>query len=270
MKRFRMTICVVLAAAMVLSGVAAFAGIRYSPAVGLGKVLVRPTATPEPTAEPTVEPTVEPTAEPTVEPTAEPTVEPTAEPTAEPTPEPTARPTAEPTAVPTPEPTAEPEPTAAPPAYHFVRDAEGNLILDENGNPVVLVPEGMEIPVTFLRDEAGNLVLDENGDPIVTQTIPADADMVGSIVDQLNPDRYIEIYAAWEGEHLLIGGEATLIAVLYGYDNVEYTLQWQVSPDDVTWSDVEGATDARYSLTVTDENYDDFWRVQVFITDVTD
>ena len=83
---------------------------------------------------------------------------------------------------------------------------------------------------------------------------------------QVDGARRLSMMQQHSGEHIFSG----LVHKLYGYDNVEYTLQWQVSPDDVTWSDVEGATDARYSLTVTDENYDDFWRVQVFITDVTD
>ena len=84
----------------------------------------------------------------------------------------------------------------------------------------------------------------------------------------LNPDRYIDIYAVWEGEELYFGETATLIAVLYGYDNVVYTLQWQTSIDDVNWVDVENGTDSRYSLIVTEENYDDYWRIQVLISDV--
>ncbi len=39
----------------------------------------------------------------------------------------------------------------------FLRDEEGNLILDEDGNP---------IPVQYERDEEGNLILDEEGNPI--------------------------------------------------------------------------------------------------------
>ena len=70
---------------------------------------VKPTPTPEPTAEPTPEPTAEPTPEPTATPTPVPTAEPTAEPTATPTPTPapTAEPTAKPTATPTPTPKPE-------------------------------------------------------------------------------------------------------------------------------------------------------------------
>ena len=52
MKRFKMTTCLVLAILIVCMSTVAFAGTKYSNAVGFGKVLVRPTATPAPTEEP--------------------------------------------------------------------------------------------------------------------------------------------------------------------------------------------------------------------------
>jgi len=47
-----MTTCLVLAILLVCTSTIAFAGTKYSDAVGFGKVLVRPTATPAPTEEP--------------------------------------------------------------------------------------------------------------------------------------------------------------------------------------------------------------------------
>lgn len=134
MKQLKMTTCVVLAILLVLLSTTAFAGTKYSDAIGFGTVLPKPTATPEPTEEPL--------------PPTDPTEEPTAEPTAEPTPA--------------------PEQPEEEPGYAFERDAEGNLILNENGDPVVLVPEGSKAPTGFERDENGALVLDENGNPIPT------------------------------------------------------------------------------------------------------
>ncbi len=261
-----------------------------------------PTAEPtvEPTVEPTMEPTAEPTAEPTVQPTAEPTIEPTAEPTVEPTVEPTMNPTAvpteEPTEVPTVEPTMEPtveptmepttEPTAEPmkeptevltetptitpvPVITYERDENGQLMLDENGQPMAIVPEGMDIPVQYQRDEQGNLVLNEIGDPVPTQYVPAGSQFIQELKDKLNPNRRIDVYASWEGEELYYGDEMTLTAVLFGYENAVYTLQWQVSADAENWTDVEGETESVTKIIVTEDNYLNYWRIMVKITDAT-
>ena len=152
--------------------------------------------------------------------------------------------------------------------YAYEQDEEGNLVLDENGNPVVTVPEGEEIPVTFQKDEEGNLVLDEHGNPIPSQTVPADEVVSQTLVDQLNPDRRIDIYYSWNNEQPTLGGEVTFIAVLYGYENLEYTIQWQQSTDNAVWHDLAEENDARHSEIITRDNYKDYWRVQVTITDV--
>ena len=149
----------------------------------------------------------------------------------------------------------------------YERDEEGNLILDENGNPIVTVPDGAEIPVTYLRDEEGNLVLDENGDPIPTQTVPADAELVSTLEDALNPDRTIRIYYSWNDKNPALGVEVTFIAVLYGYDNLQYNIQWQNSKNNIEWKDVPDSNELRHSEIITRDNYKDLWRVQVKITD---
>lgn len=154
-------------------------------------------------------------------------------------------------------------------AYTFVRDENGELVIDEEtGNPIAIIPEGMEVPIDYVRDENGNLVLDENGDPIVLNTVPEGADKITTIVDELNPDRYVDIYAVWQDETPELNEELTLVSVAYGYEEIEYTYQWQRSADDVNWTDIEGATEARYTFTVTEENYRDFWRVTILITGI--
>lgn len=182
--------------------------------------------------------------------------------------------TAEPTA--TPEATEEPtdgleEAEQVPEVvYEYELNEDGTLKLDENGDPIAIIPEGAEKPVSFLRDENGALVLDENGKPIVLATIPVNAGYVGSIEDELDPNRHIDIYADWGGDELHYGDTATMIAVLYGYENAVYIVQWQTSPDSANWTDVPGATETRYSLVVTEENYLDYWRLVVTITDITE
>ena len=250
--------------------------------VVLEPVVRRSSATEEPAADPTEEPVEEPAADPTEEPAADPTEEPVEEPAADPTEEPVEEPAADPTEEPVEEPAADPteEPAEEPaadlteepvipegPVYEYIVDENGALVLDEQGNPQPIVPEGAETPVSYLRDETGALVL-VDGKPVVLATLPAEAGVVATLQDQLNPERSIDVYAAWEGETLYLGSDATLIAVLHGYDNAVYTLQWQYSPDNVTWYDLEGAEEARCTLTVTEENYQYFWRIQATITGV--
>ena len=154
------------------------------------------------------------------------------------------------------------------PVYSYERDGNGVLVLDENGNPIVTVIEGDEIPVTYLRNEDGELILDEKGDPIPTQTVPTDAIMSNTIVDALNPDRTIDIYYSWNNQKPAIGGDVTFIAVLHGYENLEYSIQWQQSKNGSDWADVPGSNETRYTETITRDNYKDFWRVQVSITGI--
>lgn len=164
-----------------------------------------------------------------------------------------------------PELTYEEDEVASPVKATFQKNADGSLILDANGDPIPVIPEGAEVPVAYQRDENGQLVLDANGDPIVTETLPAGSSMIASIYDQLDPERRIDIYVSHEGEELDFGVEATLTAVPKGYEAVSYTLQWQTSKDDVNWQDIPGATEAQYAVTVTEENYMDYWRVLVII-----
>ena len=87
-----------------------------------------------------------------------------------------------------------------------------------------------------------------------------------SIEEALDPDRYVEIQLSWGDEEAAVGSTAHFTAVLHGYENVEYTLQWQHSTDSENWENVENATDGTYSVVATKENCHDTWRVKVVIT----
>lgn len=64
------------------------------------------------------------------------------------------------------------------------------------------------------------------------------------------------------------GYDVTLQAHLRNYENVEYSLQWQVSKDNSNWQDISGAHGLTYSLIVNEENYNNYYRIAVTITGV--
>ena len=198
-----------------------------------------PEATVEATPEATVEATPEATVEATVEATPEATVEATPEATVEATPEATVEATPEATVEATPEATVEATPEAT---------------TEASAEPTEVPSDAEQTPVPSFE-------------PAATQ-LPEDAQIVVTIEDALNPSRYIEIYAAFEGDFLNIGDNVTLYAVLHGYDGLIYELQWQVQRGG-EWIDIEYETDDAYEFTLTEENCDDTWRVEVTITDMT-
>ena len=165
-----------------------------------------------------------------------------------------------------PELTYEEDEVAAPVEITFQRDENGDLILDENGDPIPVLPEGVEAPTGYQRDENGTLVLDADGDPIPLNTVPEGGEKLATIVDEMSPDRSIDIYALFEGDYLNMGDKVTLITVLTGYEKLVYTYQWQVQING-EWTDIEGATSSAHSFELTEENYTALWRVKIEITD---
>ena len=101
-----------------------------------------------------------------------------------------------------------------------------------------------------------------------TNEFPANARLMAIVEDELNAERSVSMYAVYDGDTLTFGDKVTLIAVLNGYDNTAYDLQWQSSADDKTWVDVAGETAASYAFTISEANYMNYWRVAVTITGV--
>ena len=258
--------------------------------------------TEEPVAEPTEEPVAEPTEEPVVEPTEEPVVEPTEEPAIAPTEEPVIEPTEEPTAEPTEEPVVEPteepviEPTETPKPYDgpiAVGNAEVHAAPDADSPVVFTVPNGAAIKVFSTEGDwakveahgfSGYLHRDhvrgvafaqpaatpvpEQPENITENDLPDNARLLGVIQDKLSAERSVSVYASYDGEYVTFGDTVTLYAVLHGYEDTVYTLQWQSSPDNASWADISGAVSASYAVTVTEANYTDYYRVAVTINGV--
>ena len=89
-----------------------------------------------------------------------------------------------------------------------------------------------------------------------------------TLAEQLDPKRKITVKAEWDGEELYFGDTATLKATLSGYDNAVYTIRWQTSKDGTKWEDIKGAEGAELKVTVTEDNYMNYWRALVVVTAV--
>lgn len=66
-----------------------------------------------------------------------------------------------------------------------------------------------------------------------------------------------------ESDVVELGGDMVLTAVLTGFEDLNYTLQWQFSADNANWADVNGATGSTLCVQMNEENRDYFWRVSV-------
>ena len=66
-----------------------------------------------------------------------------------------------------------------------------------------------------------------------------------------------------ESDVVELGGDMVLTAILTGFEDLNYTLQWQFSTDNANWANVDGATGSTLRMQMNEENRDYFWRVSV-------
>ena len=79
------------------------------------------------------------------------------------------------------------------------------------------------------------------------------------------PERNIEVYVTWDVPEPMIGDTAHFHAVLTGYEELSYTMQWQFSSDRKEWTDIIGETNDTMDVAVTEENNLVYWRIVVYL-----
>lgn len=82
---------------------------------------------------------------------------------------------------------------------------------------------------------------------------------------ELPENRSVTVVLECEDEKPGFGSVIHFRAVLEGYDELDYTVQWVCSSDDVNWTEIEGATGETMDMVVTEENYGYFWRAVVTV-----
>ena len=82
---------------------------------------------------------------------------------------------------------------------------------------------------------------------------------------ELPEDRSVSIVMSCDDEHPGFGSVIHFTAELNGYEDLEYTVQWITSTDNESWVELEGANSETMDVTVTKDNYQNYWRVIVTI-----
>ena len=136
--------------------------------------------------------------------------------------------------------------------FEYLRDEDGNLVLDEKGMPIPLADEGYAIIATYEMDEDGNLVLDENGAPVV----------IDYEVRYINLDVRIELIILDEDGILTYGSNVRLQAIVENApEGVELNYEWYNSAD---WEHPLPVDGDRYDFVVDHDNAMYSWRVDVW------
>ena len=73
----------------------------------------------------------------------------------------------------------------------------------------------------------------------------------------------LSVVISAESDVVELGGDMVLTAVLTGFEDLNYTLQWQFSTDNANWANVDGAIGSTLRVQMNEENRDYFWRVSV-------
>ena len=81
----------------------------------------------------------------------------------------------------------------------------------------------------------------------------------------LPENRSAVVLITWDEEEPGLGSVAHFTAQLNGYDELNYSVQWITSTDDENWTEVEGATEETMDVVVTEDNYQNYWRIRVHI-----
>lgn len=79
------------------------------------------------------------------------------------------------------------------------------------------------------------------------------------------PERHITVDVTWDVPDPVIGDTAHFKAIMEGYEGLQYTVQWQYSPDEETWYDIPNETSTTMDVVVTPENNIVYWRILVYV-----
>lgn len=143
-------------------------------------------------------------------------------------------------------------------------EGDGPTVTETEDGTVIDMGETAEEPVE--GEEANADKPDEDGELDEDFVLPEEGELPAEDAEPEIPEidfSTLSVAISAESDVVELGGDMVLTAVLTGFEDLNYTLQWQFSTDNTNWADVDGATGSTLRVQMNEENRDYFWRVSV-------
>ena len=143
---------------------------------------------------------------------------------------------------------------------------EGTLptVTETEDGTVIDMGETAEEPVE--GEEANADKPEEDGELDEDFTLPEEGELPEEDAEPEIPEidfSTLSVAISAESDVVELGDDMVLTAILTGFEDLNYTLQWQFSTDNANWANVDGATGSTLRVQMNEENCDYFWRVSV-------
>ena len=141
---------------------------------------------------------------------------------------------------------------------------DGPTITETEDGTVIDMGETAKEPVE--GEEANADKPEEDGELDEDFTLPEEGELPEEDAEPEIPEidfSTLSVAISAESDVVELGGDMVLTAILTGFEDLNYTLQWQFSADNANWANVDGATDFTLRVQMNEENRDYFWRVSV-------
>lgn len=146
-------------------------------------------------------------------------------------------------------------------------DGDGPTVIETEDGTVIDMGETAKEPVE--GEEANADKPEEDGELDEDFTLPEEGELPEEDAEPEIPEIHeidfstLSVAISAESDVVELGGDMVLTAILTGFEDLNYTLQWQFSTDNANWANVDGATGSTLRVQMNEENCDYFWRVSV-------